>query len=151
MNAIGATGSSRSTNATGSSGAIGTTGSTNTIGSTTDGAHDPARAAPAPEPAPSSSPSPAAPADALAEETRLLRDADAATRAGDATRALALLAEHARRFPRGALAEERDAETVLALCAAGRTEDARAAARRFLAARPGSALAGRVRSSCGGS
>jgi hypothetical protein len=94
---------------------------------------------------------PATPADALAEETRLLRDADAATRAGDAPRALALLAEHARRFPRGVLGEERDAETVLALCAAGRTSEARAAAQRFLAARPGSPLAGRVRSSCGGS
>jgi hypothetical protein len=93
---------------------------------------------------------PAPSADALAEETRLLREADAATRAGEPSRALTLLEEHARRFPRGVLGEERDAERVLALCAAGRTADARAAGQRFLAARPGSALAGRVRASCGG-
>lgn len=88
-------------------------------------------------------------ADALVEETRLLREANAATRAGDPVRALTLLEEHARRFPRGVLGEERDAERVLALCAAGRTAEARGAAQRFLGARPGSALAGRVRSSCG--
>ena len=97
------------------------------------------------------SPPPVTSVDALAEETRLLRAADAATRAGDPSRALALLEEHARRFPGGVLGEERDAERVLALCAAGRTADARAAAQRFLSARPSSALAGRVRSSCGGS
>jgi hypothetical protein len=89
-------------------------------------------------------------ADDLVEETHLLREANVATRAGDPVRALALLEEHARRFPRGVLGEERDAERVLALCAAGRTAEAHAAAQRFLAARPGSALAGRVRSSCGG-
>jgi hypothetical protein len=95
-------------------------------------------------------PLPVAAHDALAEETRLLRQADAATRGGDGRRALELLDEHARRFPRGVLAEERGAERVLALCAAGRIGEARAAATRFLADRPQSPLAGRVRASCGG-
>lgn len=92
---------------------------------------------------------PATPAEALAEETRLLREANAATRAGDTARARALLDEHARRFPRGVLAEERDAERVLSLCAAGRTDEARAAAARFLATHPHSTLGARVRASCG--
>jgi hypothetical protein len=87
---------------------------------------------------------------ALAEETRLLREADAATRAGEPARALSLLAEHARRFPQGVLAEERDVERLLALCAAGRTEEARTAAAELLQTRPRSPLAGRVRGSCGG-
>jgi len=96
---------------------------------------------------------PSAPApttDALAEETRLLRDANAATRAGDAARALALLDEHAQRHPGGVLSEERDAERVLALCAAGQVAEAKRAATSFLHARPRSPLAGRVRGSCGG-
>ena len=90
------------------------------------------------------------PRDALAEETQLLRDANAATRTGDAGRALSLLDEHARRFPRGVLSEERDAERVLALCGAGRVGEAKLLAASFLSARPRSPLAGRVRGSCGG-
>lgn len=91
-----------------------------------------------------------APRDALAEETRLIRSAHAFVAAGDGARALSLLDEHARRFPAGVLTEEREAERVLALCAAGRTADAKRAGSAFLAARPRSALAPRVRGSCGG-
>ena len=90
------------------------------------------------------------PEGALTAETRLIGNANAALQAGDAARALSLLDEHARRFPGGVLAEERDAERVLALCAAGRTSDARARAERFLRERPRSALAPKVRTSCGG-
>ena len=90
------------------------------------------------------------PEGALTAETRLIGNANAALQAGDAARALSLLDEHARRFPGGVLAEERDAERVLALCAAGRTSDARARAERFLRERPKSALAPKVRTSCGG-
>jgi hypothetical protein len=84
----------------------------------------------------------------LEAETRLLRDADVALRSGDAQRALALLDEHAARFPDGVLQEERAAERVLALCGLGRTSEARADVDRFLRERPRSPLADRVRSSC---
>lgn len=94
---------------------------------------------PAPEPAPAST---------LAEEVGLLRSAHAALNAGDPNAALARLAEHARRFPSGTMAEERDAARVLALCRAERRDEARTAAARFLRDRPSSPLAARVRASC---
>ena len=106
-------------------------------------------ASPSP-PAARPSPSPASPVSPVAEETRLVRGADEALRAGDAARALALLEEHARAFPHGILAEERSAERVSALCALGRIDDARAETARFLLATPDSPLATSVRASCGG-
>ncbi|AKF05678.1 hypothetical protein [Sandaracinus amylolyticus] len=87
--------------------------------------------------------------DALLAETALLREAHRALRAHDATRALALLDDHAARFPQGALREERAATRVLALCEAGLTAAARTEADRFLAAHPRSMHAARVRASCG--
>jgi hypothetical protein len=84
----------------------------------------------------------------VAEEARLLREADAALRSGDTARAAGLLADHARQFPHGVLVEERDAQRVLVLCAAGQEDDARAEASRFLRAYPESPLAGRVRLAC---
>ncbi len=54
--------------------------------------------------------------------------------------ALDALAEHARRFPRGEMAEEREALAVQALARAGRTEEARARAARFDARYPRSVL-----------
>jgi RNA polymerase sigma-70 factor (ECF subfamily) len=92
---------------------------------------------------------PAGPATVTAE-AELLRRADAALKAADPSRALALLGEHATTFPNGILVEERDAERVVVLCALGRTEDARAAAAQFLRLRPRSPLSQRVRESCGG-
>lgn len=89
--------------------------------------------------------------DELPAETALLRRAQAALAAHTATSAddaLAALDEHARRFPSGTLAEERDATRALALCAAGRVAEAQSAARSFLAAHPTSPLAHRVRSAC---
>lgn len=88
-------------------------------------------------------------ATSVADETALLRDAHIALEAGNSARALALLAEHGRRFPRGMLGEERDATRVFALCAAGNATEARAAAARFLRERPSSPLAARVQQSCG--
>ena len=88
-----------------------------------------------------------------AEDVALMgavRVADAAMKAGHAPRALALLQEHATRFPNGVLIEEREAERIVVLCALGRTEDARAAASRFLRERPRSPLVRRVHESCGG-
>jgi outer membrane protein assembly factor BamD (BamD/ComL family) len=86
----------------------------------------------------------------LAEETALLRQAHAAIESGDGARALALLDQHARTYPSGALGEERDAARVFALCAASRAAEARREADRFLATHPRSPLAPRVRASCGG-
>jgi hypothetical protein len=84
----------------------------------------------------------------VAAETRLLRDADAALRAGDATRALALVTEHAASFPSGVLSEERDAERIAVLCALGRNAQARESAMSFLRDHARSPLAARVRASC---
>jgi hypothetical protein len=81
-------------------------------------------------------------------ESRLLSDAEARRHAGDASGALALLDEHARRFPNGVLAEERAAERVFALCDLGRVVEATAEARQFLAERPRSIYAKPVRASC---
>lgn len=91
---------------------------------------------------------PAAPVtpETLAEETRLLREADQALRAGNAARALSLLDEHQSRFPRGVLAPERRAERLLASCQLGHV-DAKAA-RAYLASHPSSAFAARIRDAC---
>jgi len=113
-----------------------------------------------PEPAPSVSAtarvSPSAPAAApsssvpsVTREVELLAEAQSAINAGDGARALVLLDEHARRFPSGAMSQEREAARVFALCALGRTGEARAAAERFLSAFPTSPQAARVRASCG--
>ena len=84
----------------------------------------------------------------VAAEAELLRRADAAAKAGDPGGALALVDEHAARFPAGILVEERQAERIVVLCALGRVNDARAVAAVFLRDRPRSPLAGRVRASC---
>jgi hypothetical protein len=92
---------------------------------------------------------PAAPAT-VGAEADLLREADRERKAGYPARALALLHEHATKFPNGILIEEREAERVVVLCALGRTEDARAAASLFLRERLRSPLSRRVQESCGG-
>jgi hypothetical protein len=76
--------------------------------------------------------------DELAEETALLGAAQSALARGDAASALALLDEHATRFPRGELAPERRAARALALCKSGRVEEGR---------REGEALYGKSRES----
>jgi hypothetical protein len=86
--------------------------------------------------------------DAIAEEAMLLRSAQAALARGDGSSALIALEEHATRFPRGALQEEREAARVFALCASGRAVDARTAASTFVAANPRSVLAAQVRRTC---
>ena len=83
-------------------------------------------------------------------EAAILRNADAALKRGDAQGALALVDQHARQFPNGILAEERDAERVVVLCALGRTDEARAAGAAFLRAHPRSPQTSRIRASCAG-
>lgn len=91
---------------------------------------------PAPPPAADSPEQP--PSAGLDVELSLLRRARAALTAASPGQALELLAEHARRFPSGHLAEERMLLRVQALCAVGEPERARATARAFARAHPGS-------------
>jgi len=84
----------------------------------------------------------------VAEESRLLRSADAALRDGDSLRALALLDQHAQQFPNGVLAEERSLERISTLCRLGRTSAAQEEFRRFGWGDSDSPLASVARSSC---
>jgi hypothetical protein len=86
----------------------------------------------------------------LPEELDLLHDAQSKWRAGNASAALALLAEHRARFPHSDLAPERDALTVLSLCATSHTAEARRLAQRFLKHARSSPLRTAVEESCGG-
>lgn len=91
---------------------------------------------------------PVATPTALSGEVALLRRAQRSMNSGDPGAALRSLEEHARRFPSGHMEEEREAARVVALCRAGRATEARAIASRFLAERPASPLAARVRAAC---
>lgn len=88
--------------------------------------------------------------ETLSEELDLLHDAQAKWRAGNASAALSLLGEHKRRFPRSQLGSERDALTILSLCATNRTTEARRLAQRFLQTAQRSPLRTSVEESCGG-
>jgi hypothetical protein len=79
-------------------------------------------------------------AGAVQVEMRLLQQARAAVAREDFAPAMQLLAEHARRFKRGRLAEEREALRVKALAGLGRRDDARRAAAEFAANFPRSPL-----------
>jgi hypothetical protein len=84
-------------------------------------------------------------ADALAAELSLV---GLATRAITPNAALVLLEQHAREYPNGTMASEREALAVVALCQLDRTEEARTRARILVAQRPGLPLLHRVRSEC---
>jgi len=105
--------------------------------------------APATANAPAAATSATANADTLADETRLLRAADQALRAGNAQRALTLLDEHAASYPHGALAPERNAERMVARCQLGEVDASHAQA--YLAAHPSSAFTARIRDACAAS
>jgi hypothetical protein len=92
--------------------------------------------------------SPSAGEATIDEEVQLIKEAQAALRAGDATGALARTDEHSRRFPTGKLASARAVTRMMALCQAGRQDQARLEADRFLAAHPGSPYADRVKGIC---
>ena len=79
-----------------------------------------------------------APADAV--ELQLLIRAHDAYEQRNFAGALKLVAEHARRFPAGHLAEQREALRVRSLLRAGRAEEARHAAAAFAAQFPHSVL-----------
>jgi len=86
----------------------------------------------------------------LVEETTLLREAHAALKEGDAAKSMQVLDKLAARHPDGILREERLAARILALCAAGRVDEAREKARSLLTEAPRSVHAARVRASCAG-
>jgi hypothetical protein len=64
--------------------------------------------------------------------------------ASDPSRSLLLVEEHRRRFPRGAMGEEREVIGIAALVGLGRKAQARELGEAFLRAHPGSAYARRV-------
>jgi hypothetical protein len=107
-----------------------------------------APAAPAPVAAPLVAPLGSSGTRSIQSELELIRSAQKNLHRGDARAALALLSEHARRYPSGALSEERDASRVFALCKLGDVAGARAQAARFLRRSPASPFAERVRASC---
>jgi hypothetical protein len=84
-------------------------------------------------------------------EIALLGKAQQALSSGQYARAIQLLGEHARRYPRGALAEERYAARVIALCKLGQVTQARREAEQFFRRSPDSPLRGRVHAACAGS
>jgi len=83
-------------------------------------------------------------------EAKILREARAARLAGAAGRSLSLVTEHATRFPNGALAPERDAERISALCALGRRGEAQTHIADFELRWTSSPLLERVRAACRG-
>lgn len=91
----------------------------------------------------------AARADHLAEEVAILSRAGADLHAGRAAAALKALDEHQRKFPGGALTQERSAARVQALCALGRMKEAEAELRRLAKMSPRSPHEARARKACG--
>lgn len=87
-------------------------------------------------------------ASGLEEELALIKRATEAKKAGRHAEGLAALREHAQRFPRGVLADERMVLKAELHCAAGRVGEADALVESFLRERAGSALAGRMRNVC---
>ncbi|MBV1861023.1 MAG: sigma-70 family RNA polymerase sigma factor [Nannocystaceae bacterium] len=100
---------------------------------------------------PSSVPTPEAEPRAvpgLQAEAALVRDASAALAQGDPKTALTRVAEHRSRFPEGSLSDAATALRIEALCADGRSRQARTEAATLLRETPTSPVAARVRRAC---
>ena len=89
------------------------------------------------------------PKESYAAELDLLQRAQVAFAGRDFPGALVLVAEHARRFPNGRLAEEREALRVRSLAGSGRADDARRAVAAFANRFPRSVLLPRLMQSAG--
>jgi len=87
-------------------------------------------------------------APSIKEELELVRAAQQALNRGEPRAALALLAEHAQRFPSGVLWEDREASRVFAVCRLGNAAGARALADAFIRKAPKSPFVDRVRAAC---
>ncbi|HEX2678306.1 MAG TPA: hypothetical protein VHM19_16755 [Polyangiales bacterium] len=90
----------------------------------------------------------ASPTNDLSRELALLAAARDALRGGDASKALASLAQHEHDFPNGTLREERLATQALASCTLQRYAEGRAYLGALLQSAPSSPLIARVRSAC---
>jgi len=86
--------------------------------------------------------------DSLAEEVSILSRAETELHSGRPANALALLDEHQRKFPRGALTQERIAARIHALCALGRVSEAEASLSRLRRVSPGSLHEATAREAC---
>lgn len=86
---------------------------------------------------------------AIRQEVALLSRAQTALSGGRPQEALAALAEHAQRFPKGVLTEERVATRARTLCALGRTQEAQAELKLMAKLNPTSGYLARARQSCG--
>lgn len=106
-------------------------------------------APPQAEPAAKRSPAPGRSADSLAQEVAILARASSELRAGRPAAAMKSLDEHQRLFPSGVLAQERTAARIQALCALGRTKEARTALERLARTAPNSPHEARARKACG--
>lgn len=98
---------------------------------------------------PPSVPSPELDAKGAAAERALLDAARVAIAQGEAERALEVVERHRQEYPRGSLAEEREALAVRALVKVGRHDEARARAARFEAAYPNSIALPAVKAAIG--
>jgi hypothetical protein len=88
--------------------------------------------------------------DALVQELSLLHEALAASRSGNAARALELAREHARQYPASRLGIERSAIEVRSLCSLGRPAEARKVADRLRARAPSSPVSAALKDTCVG-
>jgi tetratricopeptide (TPR) repeat protein len=84
----------------------------------------------------------------IRQEVALLSKAQAALSRGRPQEALEALSEHALRFPRGVLTEERAATRARTLCALGRRQEAESELTRIEKLNPTSAYLARARESC---
>ena len=113
-------------------------------------------AAPIPRPSASATSSPNPPAAAEREARSIAREIAAldlvrqALARGDVARARADLERYGRAYPRGVLAQEAGVLEIEALWRAGQRGQARALARRFARAHPGSPHLERIRALTGG-
>jgi hypothetical protein len=96
---------------------------------------------PAPEPEPAAP----EPSSTMGDE---IRELGIAMGTRDPALALQRLRDHERRYPNSRMSEEREAARVVATCRAGRRDEARALADRFLREHPMSPQATRVRTAC---
>ena len=82
-------------------------------------------------------------------EIRLLSEAQRALSGGDARRALSILEDHARTYPRGELTQERKVAKIVALCRLGATSDAERERSVYVHQYPASPLNDRIDATCG--
>ncbi|MEM6994930.1 MAG: tetratricopeptide repeat protein, partial [Myxococcota bacterium] len=84
----------------------------------------------------------------IGRELDLIKQATQATQRGAYKTATTLLRTHKREYPRGALAQDREALRAIVLCNSGKAKAGRAAATRFARRFPDSVHTKRVHEAC---